>query len=81
MLARPRQLVLLGGSAAKGLLRSKEGITRLRGRWHQVTICQDQSLPALATLHPVDLMAAPINKRLAWADLLAFKAGCGTPIA
>ncbi|TDG27138.1 uracil-DNA glycosylase, partial [Paracraurococcus ruber] len=72
-LARPRQLVLLGGSAAKGLLRSKEGITRLRGRWHQVTINEDQSLPALATLHPAYLLRNPAAKRDAWVDLLLLR--------
>ncbi|MFZ4408196.1 MAG: uracil-DNA glycosylase [Paracraurococcus sp.] len=70
VLAKPRHLVLLGGVAAKALLRSKEGITRLRGRWNQVTISEDQSLPALATLHPAYLLRNPAAKRDAWADLL-----------
>lgn len=70
VLAQPRQLLLLGGVAAKALLQSKEGITRLRGRWHQVTINESQSLPALATLHPAYLLRNPAAKRDAWADLL-----------
>jgi len=70
VLAKPRHLVLLGGVAAKALLRSKEGITRLRGRWNQVTISEDQSLPALATLHPAYLLRNPAAERDAWADLL-----------
>ncbi|MCK8784653.1 uracil-DNA glycosylase [Roseomonas sp. NAR14] len=37
-LVRPRHLVLLGGTAAKGMLRAREGITRLRGRWHRVSL-------------------------------------------
>ena len=69
-LAKPRHLVLLGGVSAKALLRSKEGITRLRGRWHQVTTGDDQSLPALAALHPAYLLRNPAAKRDAWADLL-----------
>jgi DNA polymerase len=69
-LARPRRLVLLGGVAAKALLRSKEGITRLRGRWSQVSIEKDLELPALATLHPAYLLRTPSAKRDAWADLL-----------
>jgi DNA polymerase len=72
-LARPRHLVLLGGVAAKGLLRSKEGITRLRGRWHQVTTEEDQTLPALATLHPAYLLRNPAAKRDAWLDLLLLR--------
>ncbi|WP_431270389.1 uracil-DNA glycosylase family protein [Dankookia sp. P2] len=62
--------MLLGGVAAKALLRSKEGITRLRGRWHEVTMDDGQTLPALATLHPAYLLRNPAAKRDAWADLL-----------
>jgi DNA polymerase len=72
-LARPRRLVLLGGVAAKALLRSREGITRLRGRWHEVLIPPDRSLPALATLHPAYLLRTPSAKRDAWADLLLLR--------
>ncbi|WP_245704943.1 uracil-DNA glycosylase [Belnapia rosea] len=72
-LARPRLLVLLGGVAGKALLRSREGITRLRGRWHQVTVTDDQSLPALATLHPAYLLRTPSAKREAWNDLLMLR--------
>lgn len=73
-LARPRHLVLLGGVAAKGLLRSKDGITRLRGRWHQVAADGlDAPLPALATLHPAYLLRNPAAKRDAWSDLLLLR--------
>jgi uracil-DNA glycosylase family 4 len=72
-LARPRHLVLLGGVAAKSLLRSREGITRLRGRWHQVTCGEEQALPALATLHPAYLLRTPLAKREAWNDLLMLR--------
>ena len=72
-LARPRRLVLLGGVSAKALLRSREGITRLRGRWHQVMISPDHLLPALATLHPAYLLRTPSAKRDAWADLLLLR--------
>lgn len=72
-LIRPRLLVLLGGSSAKALLRTREGITRLRGRWHQVTLSDNVALPALATLHPAYLMRTPSAKRQAWADLLQLR--------
>ena len=32
-----------------------------------------RTIPAIASLHPQELLTAPINKRLAWSDLLAFK--------
>lgn len=69
-LAKPRFLVLAGGVAAKGVLQSREGITRLRGRWHQVSILGGKVLMALPTLHPAYLLRNPIAKRDAWADLL-----------
>jgi DNA polymerase len=69
-LARPRLLVLAGGVAAKGVLQLRDGITRLRGRWHQVSILDDKVLMALPTLHPAYLLRNPIAKRDAWADLL-----------
>src|SRR5207302_9340575 len=37
-LARPRVLVLSGGSAASALLPLSEGITRLRGRWFELAV-------------------------------------------
>jgi uracil-DNA glycosylase family 4 len=72
-LAAPRRLVLLGGVAAKALLGAREGITRLRGRWHQVTLPDGTAIPALATLHPAYLLRNPAAKRDAWADLLLLR--------
>ena len=72
-LAAPRHLLLLGGVAAKALLGSAEGITRLRGRWFQVTLEDEPGLPALATLHPAYLLRTPSAKREAWADLLMLR--------
>lgn len=72
-LAGPRFLVLAGGVAAKGVLQARDGITRLRGRWHQVSILDGQVLPALPTLHPAYLLRHPIAKREAWADLLLLR--------
>lgn len=71
-LVRPRHLVLLGGVSAKALLRAKDGITRLRGRWHQVETGLGP-MPALATLHPAYLLRTPAAKREAWSDLLLLK--------
>jgi DNA polymerase len=72
-LARPRRLVLLGGVSAKALLRVRDGITRLRGRWREVMVEEEARLPALATLHPAYLLRSPTAKRDAWADLLFLK--------
>ncbi len=72
-LVRPQRLVLLGGTAAKSLLRAKDGITRLRGRWHEVQQPNGEALPALATLHPAYLLRNPAAKREAWADLVLLR--------
>jgi DNA polymerase len=71
-LARPKRLVLLGGVAAKSLLRAKDGITRLRGRWHDLPT-DSGPLPALPTWHPAYLLRNPAAKRDAWADLLLLR--------
>ncbi len=71
-MVRPRHLVLLGGVSAKALLRAKDGITRLRGRWHQVETPAG-TLPGLATLHPAYLLRTPSAKREAWSDLLLLR--------
>ncbi|MBP0494626.1 uracil-DNA glycosylase [Pararoseomonas indoligenes] len=68
-LVRPRHLVLLGGTAAKALLRRNEGITRLRGRWHSLEVPGLGAVPTLATLHPAYLLRQPAAKREAWTDL------------
>ena len=72
-LVRPRHVVLLGGTAAKATLRAKEGITRLRGRWHRLTMEAGETLPALATLHPAYLLRSPMAKRDAWSDLILLR--------
>ena len=72
-LIRPKRLVLVGGVAAKGLIGGKEGITRLRGRWHEVEIAGLGRILALPTLHPAYLLRSPASKREAWADLLLLR--------
>lgn len=69
-LARPRLLVLLGGTAAKAMLGGRDGITRLRGKWQQVLIGDGQVIPTLATLHPAYLLRSPLAKKDAWHDWL-----------
>jgi DNA polymerase len=74
-LARPRVLVLAGGTAANALLPYTEGITRLRGRWFDLAIPGlDRPVPTLPMFHPAFLLRTPERKRDAWRDLLALKA-------
>lgn len=74
-LVRPRVVVLLGASAAKTMLRTSEGITRLRGRWQELPVeGLDAPVPVLPTFHPAFLLRQPMRKREAWADFQALRA-------
>ena len=78
-LVRPRHIVLLGGTAAKALLRRNEGITRLRGRWHTLEVPGLGPVPTLATLHPAYLLRQPAGKRDSWTDLRLLRRALDTP--
>ncbi|SOC39995.1 DNA polymerase [Rhizobium subbaraonis] len=72
-LAEPNHLLLLGNFAARFFFGGAQTIHQLRGEWREIEIA-GRKIAALATLHPQDLAAAPVSKRLAWQDLLAFRA-------
>lgn len=66
MALRPKAICALGSTAAKALLATKEGVTRLRGNWHKW-----HDIPVMVTYHPSYLLR-PYNqnaKREAWDDL------------
>lgn len=69
-LVQPELLVFLGGSSAKNLLDTTDGILKLRGKWRTYSSAQ---IPALPTLHPAYLLRQPAQKKLAWRDLLNLK--------
>ncbi len=73
-LVNPDFLVVVGGTAAKSLLKTKEGISRLRGRWISYENPHlPHAIPLLATFHPAYLLRSPTQKREAWRDLLTLK--------
>lgn len=73
-IVRPRLLVLCGGQAAQTLLRSEEGVTRLRGRPQRYEpVDGGPGVDAMVMLHPAYLLRRPQDKRLAWADLLSLE--------
>lgn len=72
-LVDPDVLVLLGGASAKQLLATSEGILKLRGEWRTYDTGTRQ-IRAMATLHPAYLLRQPLQKKLAWRDLLAVRA-------
>jgi uracil-DNA glycosylase family 4 len=63
---QPKAICALGSTAAKALLGTKEGVTRLRGKWQQW-----RDIPVMVTYHPSYLLR-PYNqnaKKEAWEDL------------
>jgi uracil-DNA glycosylase len=74
-LVAPKVLVLVGGTSAKTLLNTQEGIIKLRGRWFEFT-CPGLpgSIPTIPTFHPAYLLRTPSQKRGSWRDFLAIKA-------
>lgn len=72
-LVNPDFVVAVGGTAAKEILATTDGIMRLRGKWREIET-GGKRIPALATLHPAYLLRTPAAKQLAWLDLLAIKA-------
>ena len=71
-LSAPDILVCLGGPSAQSLLGQKDGILKLRGNWLDYQ-CGNRTIRALPTLHPAYLLRQPMQKRLAWRDLLTLK--------
>ncbi|MCF1504448.1 uracil-DNA glycosylase [Afifella sp. H1R] len=77
-LADPDFLILLGNAAAKEMLDTTMGITRLRGRWIDFDTGARQ-VRAMATFHPAYLLRNPLQKKLVWRDLLTLKAALEEP--
>lgn len=65
-LMRPKAICALGGTAAKYLTGSKDGVTRMRGNWFKW-----RDIPVMVTYHPSYLLRAynVQAKREAWEDL------------
>ncbi len=61
---KPKVIIVLGNTAMKNLLDTKEGITRLRG------IFQDYyGVKVMPTFHPAYLLRDPSKKREVWEDM------------
>lgn len=71
-LINPDVILMLGGSSAKTLLKSSDGIMKLRGKWSEIKT-ENISVKALPTLHPAYLLRQPLHKKLVWQDLLSLK--------
>src|SRR5215212_3842703 len=77
-LVNPDVLVTLGNPSTQTLLGVKDGIKRTRGRWfsfHTGT----REIRAIGIFHPAYLLRSPLDKRLAWRDLLAIRKALSEP--
>lgn len=77
-LVRPKLLILVGNTPMKSLLNTKEGIMKMRGRWHDYTpvtegIAEEglDPIPTLPTFHPAFLLRNPMHKKTIWHDMIA----------
>jgi DNA polymerase len=61
---KPAVIVTLGNVPTQTLLRTKEGITKLRGTWQSF-----EGIPLMPTFHPAHLLRNPADKKLAWEDI------------
>jgi len=63
---RPKAICALGATAVRALLKTREGVTRLRGNW-----LKWREIPVMVTYHPSYLLRAYNQdaKREAWEDL------------
>jgi uracil-DNA glycosylase family 4 len=62
--SRPDVIVVLGNTAMKNLLDTKEGITRLRGEFQDY-----KGIKVMPTFHPAYLLRDPSKKREVWDDM------------
>lgn len=61
---KPEVIVVLGNTAMKNLLDTKEGITKLRGQFQDY-----YGIKVMPTFHPAYLLRDPSKKREAWEDM------------
>lgn len=61
---QPEVIVVLGNTATRNLLGTKEGITRLRGHFQDY-----QGVKVMPTFHPAYLLRDPSKKQETWQDL------------
>ncbi len=71
-IVRPRIIVCLGATPTQRLTGRTQGILRLRGTWLQSEVGTVRA-PLLPMLHPAYLLRQPLQKRLAWRDMLTLK--------
>ena len=69
---RPKLIVCLGATAARGLVQETTPIGKARGQWREF-----EGIPVMLTFHPAYLLRDPRKKTETWADLKAVLARLG----
>jgi DNA polymerase len=72
-LLKPRIILAAGNTAAKALLDTTEGITKLRGRFTTFTL-ENRDIPLLPTFHPSALLRDEGLKAPVWDDMKTLRA-------
>ena len=72
---RPKVIVLLGGTAIKGMLDTQVGVNRIQGQWTQY-----EGIPVMPTFHPSYLLRFEPAKHDAWRALKLVLAHLGKPV-
>lgn len=72
---RPEVIVTMGNPATKGLLHTKEGITRMRGHWQKLPDIGESlaGIDVMPTFHPAYVLRqyTPDTRSKVWSDLQA----------
>ncbi len=63
-IVQPKVIVVLGNTAMKNLLETKEGITKVRGQFQDY-----KGIKVMPTFHPAYLLRDPSKKRETWEDM------------
>ena len=69
---RPKLIVCLGATAARGLVQEALPIGKARGQWREF-----EGIPVMLTFHPAYLLRDPRKKSETWADLKTVLARLG----
>lgn len=70
-LVAPDYVIAVGGTAAKTLFNTRDGIMSLRGRFRDYTSeGLEKTIKSIAIFHPAYLLRSPGQKREVWKDLL-----------
>ena len=65
----PDIICTMGPLAAQTLLRTKDSLFRMRGRFQKLVVNQNRTFPLLPTMHPAFLLKNPDMKKASWQDL------------